>query len=153
MLNPDIGKWVFASLAKFFSQQATALSLPFFAEGADDANSEVYQNTNLSMRVDGPVVHENSGWQEYRFEVQGLLTQVGVPSNVYTPYDRAGTIAEAMRSGIPIYKIPDNPSELFGCLLPDTRATETVRVVNLGILSDSSKVSQISVVGKYQIES
>lgn len=157
MMNPNIPKWVFGSLCKFFSEEAANISLPFFAEGADDPTSEVYQKTNLSMRMDGPMVVEHSGSTVYRFEVQALLTEVGKRRAGYALHDEAGTIMEAMRSGIPIFQIPyvpsggDSPTQV-GCLLPDPRTMESVRVVVLGDLSVSSKVRQISVVGKYYIE-
>lgn len=152
MMNPDMPKWIFASVCKFFSEEAQTLSLPFFAEGADDPKSEVYQKTNLSSRVDGPMVVEHSGSTTYRVDIQGLLTEIGRRRNAYQLHDEAGKIAEAMRGGIPVYKIPEDPTTSIGCLLPDPRTMESVRIVNLGDLSVSSKIRQISVVGKFYIE-
>jgi hypothetical protein len=152
MMNPNMAKWIFASVCKFFSEEVTELSLPFFAEGADDPKSEVYQNTNLSSRVDGPMIVEYSGSTAYRVDIQGLLTEVGKRRPAYKLHDDAGKIAEAMRGGIPVYQIPEAPEQVVGCLLPDPRSVESVRIVNLGDLSVSSKVRQISVVGKFYIE-
>lgn len=152
MMNPNMPKWIFASVCKFFSEEANLINLPYFAEGADDLSSEVYQRPNLSSRVDGPMVMEHSGSTYYRVDVQGLLTEVGKRRDGYQLHDEAGTIAEAMRGGIPVYQIPEAPEQVVGCLLPDPRSMESVRIVNLGLLSTSSKIRQISVVGKFYIE-
>lgn len=152
MMNANIPKWVFGSLCKFFDAEATNISLPFYAEGADDPSSQVYQRTNLSLRMDGPQVYEYSGSTVYRFEVQALLTEIGIRRGGYALHNDAGTMMEAMRSGIPIFQIPNSPLVQVGCLFPDTRTSESVRVVVLGDMSVSSKVRQISVLGKYYIE-
>jgi hypothetical protein len=152
MMDPNMPKWIFASICKFFKEEADLLSLPYFAEGADDPSSEVYQQTNLSSRVDGPLITEYSGSTSYRVDIQGLLTEIGKRRNGYQLHDEAGVIAEAMRGGIPVYQIPEAPEQVVGCLLPDPRSMESVRIVNLGVLSTSSKIRQISVVGKFYIE-
>lgn len=151
-MNENMPKWIFASLCKFFNETAITLGLPFYAEGADDPTSEVYQSTNLSFRVDGPMVVESSSLSWYRVETQGLLTEIGRPTNRYSLHGQAGEVAKAMRGGIPVYQIPESPATLVGCLFPDPSTRDSVRVVNLGMLSASSKVRQISVIGKYFIE-
>lgn len=149
--NAKMPKWIFASLCKHFNDVATGLGIPFYAEGLDDETSNVYQNTNLSLRVDGPVTHEGSSLDYYRVEVQGFLTGIGeVPG--YTLHDYAGTVAESLRGVVPVYQIPEAPLVQVGCLDIDKKAVESVRIVNFSRVSTSSNVRQIAVVARLVLD-
>jgi len=145
-MNPGVPKWCIGSIAKRFKVLTTTLSIPLYVEGLDTPTEEDYQNTNLSVRVDGPTVVEGSNWTTYRVSVQGLVTFVG-DKDAYTLHDYAGSVAEVLRGVIPVYQIPDDVSIQVGCLDIDPRSVESVRLVNLGRVSQSSNVRQISVIG------
>jgi len=151
-MNPKIPANVIASLAKrfktlttIFTSETTPTPFPLYVEGVDSATEEDYQNTNLSLRVDGPTVIEGSSWTTYRVSVQGLVTAVG-DRTAYDLHNYAGRVAEVLRGVIPVYDIPDNPLVQVGCLDIDPRSVESVRLVNLGRVSQSSNVRQISVI-------
>lgn len=146
---------IYGSLAKHFNNLASStLQIPFYAEGLDDEDSEVYQNTNLSLRVDGPLTLEGSSLTDHRFEVQAFLTLIGKDvSNIYLGPNYAGLVAKSLRGVIPVYDIPSNPSTQVGCLDIDRSSVESVRIVNFGRVSTSSKVRQIAVVARLLYES
>jgi len=146
-MNPNIPKWTIASLAKHMRVLTTALSIPLYVEGVDSPTEENYQNTNLSLRVDGPAVIEGSNWTTYRVAVQGLVTFVG-DKTAYDLHDYAGQVAEVLRGVIPVYQIPESVATQVGCLDVDPRSVESVRLVNLGRVSTSSNVRQISVIAE-----
>lgn len=140
-----VPKWIIASLAVAFKALADDLGIPLYVEGIDSPTEEDYQNTNLSLRFDGPAPIEGSNWTTYRVTVQGLVTAVG-DNSAYTLPDYAGRVAEVMRGVIPVYQYPEDPAAHIGCLDIDPRTVESVRLVNLGRVSASSNVRQISVV-------
>jgi hypothetical protein len=150
-MDPNIPKWVVSSVAEFLKQEAAVVGLPFFAEGLDDPESPVYKADNLSFRIDGPSFREGSGTTIYRFELQALLTEVGLHNRLKL-HTNAGAVCEALNNPIPIYNYSEDPPVFIGCFAPDPRSTEPVRIVNLGVVSVSSKVRQIAVVGKYFLE-
>lgn len=150
--NENIPKWIYASLAKHFSSVATAVGLKYYPEGLEDPNSEVYQNSNLSLRVDGPWAVEGSSLTDHRVEVQAFLTIIG-DQNFYTVFDHAGTVAQSLRGVIPVYTIPENPALQVGCLDIDRSTEESVRIVNFNRVSTSSNVRQIAVVARLLYES
>lgn len=152
MFNPKIPVWVYGSLCKYFDTVAAGLGIPFYAEGLDDIKSLVYQNTNISFRLDGPLVDEGSSLTDFRFEVQLFLTVIG-RTNQYEIHNIAGQLAEAVRSVIPVYQIPDDPLVQVGCLDHDLSAVENVRMVNFSRVSTSSNVRQIALVSKLMYES
>jgi len=144
-MNPKMPKWVIGSLSKEFKVLTTALSIPLYVEGVDSPTEEDYQNTNLSLRVDGPTVIEGSNWTTYRVSVQGLVTFVG-DKTAYDLHDYAGQVAEVLRGVIPVYQVPESIVTQVGCLDVDPRSVESVRLVHLGRVSSSSNVRQISVI-------
>lgn len=150
--NPDVPKWIYASLVKHFSTVASNLGLEYYPEGLDDPTSEVYQNSNLSLRVDGPMSMEGSSLTDHRVEVQAFLTIIG-DQNFYTVFDYAGTVAQELRGVIPVYTIPEAPAVQVGCLDIDRSTEESVRLVNFNRVSTSSKVRQIAVVARLLYES
>lgn len=145
MMNPFIPKWTIASIAVACKVLTDELEIPLYVESIDTASEEDYQNTNLSVRVDGPSVIEGSNWTTYRVNVQGLVTMVG-DHDAYLLHDYAGQVAELLRGVIPVYQFPEEPLIQIGCLDIDPRTLESVRLVHLGRVSASSNVRQIAVV-------
>lgn len=139
------------SLSKFFKTVADGLGIEFYSEGLDDETSEVYQNTNLSLRIDGPWSIEGSSLVDYHVEVQAMLTGIGEDDG-YALTDYAGAVAEALQSTIPVFDIPANPSEEVGCLDIDPGTVDSVRIVNFGRTSTSSKVRQFGVIARLRHE-
>ena len=150
--DPKTIAYIHGSLAKHFKTVADGLGIPFYSEGLDDPTSEVYQNTNLSLRVDGPMVMEGSSLTDYRVEVQAFLTFIG-KSGHYDNLDYAGTVAEALRSTIPVYDLPNATPTQVGCLDLDRSSVESVRLVNFSRVSTSSNVRQIALVSRLLYES
>ena len=151
--NPDLPKWIHASLMKHFKTVADGIGVEYYAEGLDDPTSDVYQNTNLSLRIDGPWSREGSSLTDYWVEVQAFLTVIGDLENHYTVLDYAGTVAQSLRGVIPVYQIPESPLTQVGCLDIDRETVESVRIVNFSRVSESSKVKQISVIARLVYES
>ena len=149
--NQKLPKWIFASLAKHFASVAQGIGVKYYAEGLDDETSEVYQNTNLSMRVDGPATFEGSSLDYYRVDVQAMLTGVGEVAG-YTLHEYAGIVAESLRGVITIYQIPESPTTKVACLDLDSKTVDSVRVVNFSRVSTSSNVRQIAVIAKLMVE-
>lgn len=154
MYNANVPKWIYASLCKHFNTVAAGMSIPFYAEGLDDETSEVYQNTNISFRMDGPLSYEGSSLTDHNVDLQLFLTAVGELESGYDVWDYAGTLAEALRGVIPVYQIPESPATQIGCLdLDPRRAVESVRIVNFSRVSTSSNVRQMAAVARLLYES
>jgi hypothetical protein len=145
-MDPRIPVQVLASLAKRIKTFTSTIgSMVLYVEGVDTPTEEDFQRDNLSLRVDGPTVIESSSWTTYRVSVQVLVTAVG-DRTAYGIHQTAGKVAEVLREVIPVYDIPGNPLVQVGCLDIDPRTPESVRLVNLGRVSQSSNVKQISVI-------
>lgn len=149
--EPLLAQRIFGSLAKHVNTLATSLGVKFYAEGVDDESSEVYQNTNLSLRVDGPRTIEGSSVSWNSVDVQVMVTCIG--GEPYLPWQLAGAVADSIRGVIPLYNIPSNdPLVQVGCLDIDPSLADSVRLVNLSRVSTSSNVRQIAVVTRLRID-
>lgn len=151
--DPLLAQRIVGSLAKHFDTLATSLGIKYYPEGVEDPNSEVYQNTNISLRVDGPYTIEGSSVSWNTVDVQVLLTVIGQTEDTYLPWRLAGQIAESLRSVIPVYNIPSNdPLVQIGCLDIDNTQPDSVRLVNLSRVSTSSDVRQIALITRLRID-
>ncbi len=157
MSNPNIPRWVMASLTDLFKEVSDDLNLHYFVEGVDEEEPEDFNRNSALFRMNGPDVKLGGGTETHRLELQILLTNLpNVPSeNAYEPYRWAGAFQETMLGPLPIYKYgtgPEDDQSLIGCLEPDPNILDYVRIVSYGQIDKTSRVRQLSVNGRFVLQ-
>ena len=114
MSNPNIPRWVMASLTDLFKEVADDLTLHYFVEGVDEEEPEDFNRNSALFRMNGPDARLGSGSVSYhRIELQILLTVLpNTPNaNAYDVYRWAGAFQERMLGYLPIYKYGDGADD------------------------------------------
>lgn len=156
MPNPNMPRWVMASLCDLFKTTADGINLHFFVEGIDEEEPEDYDRSSALFRMNGPDVKLGGGTETHRLEIQILITILPIAnSNAHPPYNWAGAFQEVMLGPLPIYKYgtgPEDDQSLIGCLEPDPNVLDNVRIVSYGQLNKTARVFQMSVNGRYILQ-
>lgn len=158
MIDPNIPRWLYSSLAQLFKEDSDALSLHYFVENVDEEEPEDFNRNSALFRMNGPDARLGTGSVSFhRIELQILLTVLpNTPNaNAYDVYRWAGAFQERMLGYLPIYKYgsgPDDDQSLLGCLEPDPGVQDYVRIVTYGQLDKTSRVWQVSVNGRFILE-
>lgn len=155
-MNVNLPRWVFASLAKHFADvTATIPELRYYVEGVDEPEPGDFQNDAAAFKMDGPIAHQGSGTNWYSLEIMILLTDIISQTNdsAYKIYEWAGIYqANLLNEPLSIFRYGDGPDDdqsLIGCLSPDTRVKNNVRVVSYGNLDKDLRIKQMSVNGRF----
>jgi len=156
-MNENLARWVFASIADYFSTIVTGINLPLLVEGVDERESEKMRGDHAELRVNGPFVRELSKnyWRIW-VDINILLTNMMSMSqeNAYDIAQWGGTFQEAMLKPIPIYKYGSNPSDdesLIGCLTLRKSKGDSVRLIHFGQISREDRIRQAAVDGRYEM--
>lgn len=154
--DPNLPRWIVASLTQYFKDVADGLNLHYFVEGIDEEEPEDFNRSSALFRVNGPDARLGGGKEIHRLELQILLTNLGnTQGDAYEPYRWAGKFQQVMLGPLPIYKYgtgPDDDQSLIGCLIPDPLVLDFVRIVNYGQMNRTARVYQISVNGRFILE-
>ena len=137
---------IVGSLCRYFEQFASERGLPFFSEGFDDPESQVWKVNNLCLRIDGPYLNPNDSGGY--INVQILLTEIGPKKNGYTLIAFADEAANALKQAFPVWDIPTQPTQQLGCLFLDGKRKPNPQIINLNQQSSHAKVYQIYVAAR-----
>ena len=156
-MNPNLPRWIFASLNGHFDSVASGLSVRFHVEGVDEDEALDFTSDNILFRLNGPFADIGIGLEIYRVETQILLTDIieTTGGNPYDIYVWAGKYQEAMLEAIPIYRRgngAEDDDSLIGCLNPDFRRKDPIRVVSYGEVDRDARIKQVSVNGLHILE-
>jgi hypothetical protein len=156
-MNENLARWVFASVANYFSTVVTGIDLPLLVEGVDEREPEEMQEDHAELRVNGPFVRELSKnyWRIW-VDINILLTNMMSMSqkNAYNIAQWGGTLQEVMLEPIPIYKYGSDPGDddsLIGCLTLRRSRGDSVRLIHFGQISREDRIRQAVVDGRYEM--
>jgi hypothetical protein len=157
--NPNWSRWIFASLAKYLKEVATAHEIPALVEGVDDRTDAVMEApTHVEIGITGPFSREASrGYYILRVGVRVLVQSRmdNPPSNRYTPQQIAGYYHEALDAVIAVYRYgngADDDDSQLGCLSPLNGKNDAVKVHHFGQLSPTDRLRQSMVDCWYEME-
>lgn len=157
ILDADLARWVFASVAVYFKSIADGLSLPLLVEGVDERESDTMREDHAELRLTGPFVREVSHgcWRTWT-DINILLTGRMLMSreDAYGIARWGGKFTQAMTDRIPVYKYgPDvgDDDSLIGCLTQRKGKAESIRLVHFGQISREDRIRQAVVDGRYEM--
>lgn len=149
--NPNWDRWIFASLADYFTKN---VPVQWYVEG--EHRTKVVNKDYLELRIDGPYYTEESYnyWYLY-LEVSVLVQAVQDDKDSQKIRRLCGQVASAFTS-VPVYKYGKgilDDSTLLGCLtlIQDTGKRERIQTNHFGLLAPDLKLMQSTVEGHYSI--
>lgn len=157
-MNLNLPRWVFSSMAKKFSEVAATIPLNYFVQGVDEPESRDFQVDSALFRMTGPVAYQSAGDEEqYQIELMILLTDIIQLTNdeAYSIYKWAGVFQAAMLDVLPVYKYgtgPEDDDSLIGCLQPDPKLKNNVRIVDYGQIDKDLRIRQCSINGRFILD-
>ena len=154
--DPDIVRWVMASMADYFANtvNSSISPVPPFSVTGYTLNSHETAD-HIEMRIIGPHLDDASGggWQQYEVGLSFLMTfrQDGI-KDVFTLDRWLGVYGDALRKPINIYKRGDgidDDESLLGCFQLRKQARDLIRVDRYGFMDANVPVQQASIVSSH----
>lgn len=150
-MNPRLPEYIVSSVVRYL-KEVNPDGLQFYVEGIDEPTTEAFTKDSALVRVTGPVVFNGNLFAEwYGIEIQVLLTDLihRPTENAYNIYHWSGIFLEALNSPLPIFDTSGEEDVLIGCLQPDKRQRQNIRVVNFNMVDTNLPVRQMAVIGKF----
>ena len=150
-VNPNLARWVFASIMKHLEAVATAAGHPFIKEGVDVRTDAIMKSKLWAEgRVTGPYTRDLQGG-EYEVNVDAnVLLSTNQPG--YDIVRVAGLYQEALSTPIPVwnygaltgdYVHSDSSTKvLLGCLTNSPGRKEMVAVFHFGQVNKTDPIRQ-----------
>lgn len=151
-MEAKLHRYMISSISRTLDPIVTAAGYAFWVEGIDFDTSSILKQDNSVLRIIGPWFYAGSGKDRYKVEVTVLTTDLlDHSSSAYELSETVGAIAAALAGPIPVNRWGDG-NALIGCLDIDPDAKDFLRVVDHGIIEKDTRVKQMSVIAKFQIE-
>lgn len=149
----SLPKWLLASLAKHFQDNAAAVKLPMYMEGTGRKTNQ--SSDYFEFRVNGPFINQTL-INEYKvwITINILLANIINEQDQYTLNINQGKILAAFVPAIPIYRYGidiDDDKSFFDCVILDPDAGEKIKVINFGQLSANVRVMESTIEATYQM--
>lgn len=152
-VNPNLARWLFASIMKHLEAVAIANSHPIIKEGVDTRTDAILKSKLWAeARITGPFTRELQGG-EYEVNVDAnVLLTTNDPINGYEIVRVAGLYQEALSSPIPVWNYgaltgdyvqgqPDT-QVLLGCLMNSPGRKEMIGVYHFGQVNKTDPIRQ-----------
>lgn len=155
-------RWIFASVAHYFSELAGDNGLPLLIEhAADRQDSFSKAGIRVELRSTGPSIRELSrDYFHARVDVNLLFTS-RYDADAYEILRFAGIFQEAMSVPIPLWNYGNQPGDYtdadpesqvhLGCLLLVDGRNDSLRLLNFGQIEPVDKVKQTMLDGRYEV--
>jgi hypothetical protein len=152
-MNKNWPRWIFASVAKHFTDAAAAASLPMYVESAPTDEQKRKAPDWSELRIDGPSF-SGQGKDQWgaMIEVNVVVSSAKNEKNNYRILQNIGVVCEAFAVTIPILKLGDGPDDdqsFITCLQLLSSNKEIVKVSNFGQITPSLQLLQSTVEGHY----
>jgi len=153
-IDPNILRWVHASIATHFDDYKSGLKL--YLEGAErDTGDE----TNFAeIRVDGPLIEiPQKGIMILIYDINVLIQSHLDPTSYYKMQDVMGVFVRGFTFTIPVYRYgigPLDDQSFIECLrLHDEHSMKgkMVEVNNFGIVRQDTRLTQATIEGHYRL--
>lgn len=147
-MNPNIGKWVTASITKHFIDVVkTTNKFEIIPEGMSVANKE---SNYCELRITGPIFTELSK-NFYKIEVfvNVLINTVIDNDNIYTKEDNCRKILPAFDRCISVYKYGDGGNLDDNTFIDYLNRDDPVEVLQFGQIDPTIRVMQTTIDSKY----
>jgi len=156
-MNENLARWIDISVAKHFEPTATGLSLPYYVEGVDERDDEVWED-HVEQRITGPQYREigNNRYEVtlgINFLFTALMDMAGADS--YRLDRWAGKFAEEMIGPVPVYKYGvgvDDDQSFIGCFQLNNTKARGVNIYPFGQLDKDHRVRQSEVDALYYMD-
>jgi len=152
MIDPNWGRWIFASVSNYFNTISGAASIPFFVEGADKADTEELEY--FEFRINGPEFKEISrNFWNIRVEINVFCEAKRQKENFHRIHALTGVAASMFANSIECFKFgtgAGDDSTSFICLQLESKGGEDVRVHHFGQLEPDLLAMQATVDGCYE---
>jgi hypothetical protein len=148
-MNANLPRWVKASVAQYFNTELAPLKL--FIEG-ETSNKDDFSEW-VELRTDGPYFREGAS-NTLRVDIAiNMLVQCKLDGSVlYQPETISGTVAEAFKDCIPVYKYggrAGDDSTFVDHLWLRPQSKGDVNIYNMGQVADAYDIVQVQVEGQY----
>jgi hypothetical protein len=153
--NPNWARWVFASLATYFTSVAQKCNIPVLVEGLDERTTEFMEATDrVEVRITGPFIRDLSvKYYECAVDANALFfSRYEEGKNKYDILAAVGAFQQAMDSPIPLYRLGNQDIDdggIFGVLEPRKNRGESTRVLHLGQADLTNRIKSTLVDARY----
>lgn len=149
-MDPNLPRWVQASISLIFETVATAEAVEFFVEGVDEETPAAFQRDSLLLRINGPTTLRSQS-DSYSIQVQIVVTTLSTQKrNSYDHFQRCGVLASKLEESLPINRYGGDNS-LVGCLSPERGSRDIVKITHFGQVDDAVKVRQSAVLANFEL--
>lgn len=155
-VEPEMARWIFASVEGDFGALADAAVIPMYTEGQKRETNKKKQF--IEFRMDGPDNTELSkGFFELAIEINILLTQGQTDTSYHDIYELAGTVQDMFKKTISVFRYGDrvNDDDSFvGCLVlqQNLRGRKSVETNHFGLINPKDAILQATVEAEYRMQ-
>lgn len=151
MLDPNLPRWLYASVSKFMKEN-TGNTITFF-EGTDRDDDP---KDGVEFRMDGPRYSELSrGYWNVWIAVNFLVSHTLNNREFHKIHTTAGVLTSALDNAIPVFKFGngpnDNPLEKIGCLTVIHDKFNRIQVNHLGQVEKDLRLQQATIEARYEM--
>jgi len=150
-MNANWSRWIYSSVAKYFTDKATLASLSLYVESAPAKTG--HPEDWLELRLDGPYFSGRSKneWG-VTIEVNVVISSAKNEKNNYRFLTNEGKVCEWFVAEIPIFKLGAgvlDDQSLITCLQLKTDDRERLVVSHFGQIDPTTQLLQSTVEGHY----
>ena len=152
MISDQWHRWIFASVAKHFTEGAALKNLASYVDGDDRAPLDKHF---IEVRMDGPRITEHEKNNYNLYVLINVVVQSVMGKQTLTHFDNIGVVQTLFTPVIEVYKIGEtDPPDLLGCLriVQGGKNGETLRTNNLGQIDKTVRLQQATVEGHYHMD-
>lgn len=150
-MNANWNRWIYSSIAKYFTDKAIAANVNIYIESAPAKDK--HPQDWIELRIDGPYFSGRSKneWGA-TIEVNVVVSSAKNEKNNYRFLINSGLVCEWCVAEIPIFKLGTGVSDdqsLLTCLQLKTDDRERLIVSNFGQIDPTTQLLQSTVEGHY----
>lgn len=150
MINPNWGRWLFASFSKHFSDGLSNDAFVYVEGQLRETNS---QTSYYEVRVDGPYITEIARNRYELYSEVNILCSANhvVDNNAHRIHDMTG-LAASLFTNVMAYQYGDD-NAYFGCLelVQNKKKRERIQISHFGQIDPNVPLIQATVEGHYLI--
>lgn len=153
--DPNLPRWIFASVSNHFKTIADANNLPLLIEGIEDRTSEKIRLTDhAELRINGPIINEISrNYYKIFVNVNILIQSMMTEQNAYILMQNCGVMLSGMRP-FDVFKFgigPDDDDSYVGCLTLRDELSQPFGVNHFGQLKEDVRLRESIVTGHFKM--
>lgn len=148
-INRNWPRWIYASVAKYFTDFCATNNLQLYIESAPIDKKSVQDW--IELRIDGPNFSGRSaGEWGVTIEINIVISSAKDQVNGYRIFQNQGIVLEALTTAIPIVKLGvgvDDDQSVITCLQLKTESKEKLKNSNFGQIDPTTQLMQCMIDG------